>query len=176
MSSPAALLITPETVAALNPSLLHFALRIVRRREDAEDLVQETWFSALRSAPTFEGRSSLKVWLTGILRRRIADRFSRQRPTYALEEEQHESPDAPPGEQHAWDEAARFVHEALAALPLLERQAITLCDIEGGDRDEVARRLGVTRGHLRVLLHRAHTKLAVTLRRRGFDLEVPDVD
>ena len=166
MASTAAL-ITTRTIEELSPALFTFALRWVRRREEAEDLVQETWFSALRSAPTFEGRSSLRVWLTGIMRRRIADRYRRERPTELLEAENHAGQLALQAEQLEWSAAAALATRALSELTELERTAVTLCDIEDLERDEAAARLQVTRGHLRVLLHRAHHKLALSLRAQG---------
>ncbi|MET0340260.1 MAG: sigma-70 family RNA polymerase sigma factor [Polyangiales bacterium] len=161
-------LFTTETVTDLSQSLLHFALRSVPRREDAEDLVQETWCSALRSAASFEGRASLKSWLTSILRRRIADRYRRERLTFGLDEDALPSPDASPGEQQAWDEAVALVSGGFTQLAALEQRALVLCEVEGRSRDEVAGLLGITRVHLRVLLHRARTKLQPSLRRGGF--------
>lgn len=172
MSATRACLITTQTIEELSPALFNFALRTVGRREDAEDLVQETWFSALKTASTFEGRSSLRSWLTSILRRRIADRYRRERRTLCLDEEQHESQGRAPTEQHDWEEAFGFASKALAELAGLERSAITLCDVEDLDRDEVAARLQITRGHLRVLLHRARSKMEYALRRDGIGAEL----
>ena len=89
MATLAAPIITSSTIQELSPGLFAFAYRAVRQREEAEDLVQDTWMSALRTVPSFEGRSSLRTWLVSILRRRIADRFRRARPIEPLEEERH---------------------------------------------------------------------------------------
>src|SRR3712207_1256592 len=89
MATASAGLITTSTIQELSPGLFAFAYRAVRQREEAEDLVQDTWISALRTVPSFEGRSSLRTWLVSILRRRIADRFRRERPSELLEEEKH---------------------------------------------------------------------------------------
>jgi RNA polymerase sigma-70 factor (ECF subfamily) len=167
MTTTATSLITPEAIEELTPALFTFALRVVRRREEAEDLVQETWFSALRTAPTFEGRSSLRTWLTSILRRRIADRYRRERATEPFEEENHESGARVSYERLDVQAAALLANRSLAKLTELERSAIVLCDIKDFDRDEASEQLGVTRGHLRVLLHRARAKLEQSLRARG---------
>ena len=50
----------------------------------------------------------------------------------------------------------------LRRLTTLERGAFTLCDVEELERDEAAAQLNVSRGHLRVILHRAHNKLSRT--------------
>src|SRR5687768_16924500 len=88
-------LITPSVIAELNPQLLHAARRMLRRNEDAEDVVQEMWISALRSAARYEGRSSLRAWLTGILRKRIYDRYKERQFDALLDEVRADAPHGP---------------------------------------------------------------------------------
>jgi RNA polymerase sigma-70 factor (ECF subfamily) len=169
MATLAAPLITSSTIQELSPGLFAFAYRAVRQREEAEDLVQDTWMSALRTVPSFEGRSSLRTWLVSILRRRIADRFRRARPVEALEEERQAADWVAPEEQIDAFEAASIATRAMNELTELERHAITLCDVQDMDRDEASERMGVTRGHLRVLLHRGRHKLEAALKASGVE-------
>ena len=166
-----AALINPTTIQELSPGLFAFAYRAVRQREEAEDLVQDTWISALRTVPSFEGRSSLRTWLVSILRRRIADRFRRARPAEVFEEERvTAADDADQPEQRIDAHRARVIASmAMADLSDLERSAVTLCDAQDMDRDEASERMGVTRGHLRVLLHRGRHKLEAVLRAQGLE-------
>jgi RNA polymerase sigma-70 factor (ECF subfamily) len=163
----AAAVITPSTIQELSPGLFAFAYRAVRQREEAEDLVQDTWISALRTVPSFEGRSSLRTWLVSILRRRIADRFRRDRPSEELQEERFAFDGSAPEERLGDHEAATIATAAMAELTELERRAVLLCDVQDMDRDEASEALGVTRGHLRVLLHRGRHKLEAALRANG---------
>ncbi len=55
--------------------LFRYALIRVSQRDIAEDLVQETFLAALKSYATFDGNSSIRTWLTGILRHKIMDHF-----------------------------------------------------------------------------------------------------
>lgn len=159
MTTNAATLITPQTIRELSPSLMQFARRTAPRREDAEDLLQDTWISAMRSAPTFEGRSSLRSWLMGIMRREAIDRRRRMRDAIAFDEEMHAEVSAPLADQlHVKNTAARTLLK-LAHLSYLERTAVRLCDIEDCDREEAAERMRITRGHLRVVLHRGRSRL-----------------
>ncbi|MDB5327240.1 MAG: sigma-70 family polymerase sigma factor [Phycisphaerales bacterium] len=55
--------------------LYAYAIRRVRRPETAEDLVQETLLAAVEGCETFANQSSVRTWLIGILRHKIADHF-----------------------------------------------------------------------------------------------------
>jgi RNA polymerase sigma-70 factor (ECF subfamily) len=57
---------TQEALSHLD-SLYGVALRLTRRPSDAEDLVQETYLKAFRSASSFERGTNLKAWLFTIL-------------------------------------------------------------------------------------------------------------
>jgi RNA polymerase sigma-70 factor, ECF subfamily len=153
-------LITAETIRELSPVLMKAARRMLARPEDAEDLLQETWCSALKAAPGFAARSSLVAWLRSIMRNRYVDRMRRERSSEALDEELHAAVAELPLELIERARAAREATRMLRRLTTLERGAITLCSVEELERDEAAAQLNVSRGHLRVILHRAHSKLA----------------
>jgi RNA polymerase sigma-70 factor (ECF subfamily) len=163
---------TPATVAALTPALRKAARRLAASADEADDLLQETWCSALKTATTFEARSSLLAWLRAIMRRRYADRCRRKRWDAVLDESSHAAPHALAFEQLGWSSAAGRASRALMRLTQQEQRAITLCDLEELERDEAAAQLGVSRGHLRVILHRAHSKLERSLRNQGVSLEL----
>jgi RNA polymerase sigma factor (sigma-70 family) len=98
-----------------------------------------------------------------ILRRRISDHL-RQRPVLAppyAEEAASEGGPSDAERELETRELAELVGRALGSLSQLERAAVVLCDLQERDRDEVSAELGVTRVHLRVLLHRARHKLDV---------------
>ena len=58
--------------------LLGYAFSRLRKHDIAEDMVQETFIAANRAINDFEGRSSYKVWLIGILRHKIIDHLRSQ--------------------------------------------------------------------------------------------------
>ena len=86
---------------ALNPELwvdahgdylYRYALSRVRDTQIAEDCVQETLLSALKSRENFFGQSSERTWLTGILKHKIIDHFrksSRESPVSNMESEEN---------------------------------------------------------------------------------------
>ncbi|MBI4864699.1 MAG: hypothetical protein HY815_31255 [Candidatus Riflebacteria bacterium] len=68
--------------------LYRYALARLRNPTQAEDVVQETFVTALHARESYGGRSTERTWLTGILRHRIIDRFRRQwreQPVSALD-------------------------------------------------------------------------------------------
>ena len=70
--------------------LLRVAVLQLRDNDVAEDVVQDTLLAALQGASGFSGRSSLKTWLTGILKHKIVDVIRRKgrEPAFAsLDEE-----------------------------------------------------------------------------------------
>lgn len=60
---------------AYSDELFQYAQFKVKFIEDAEDLVQETFISALKSYANFEGKSSPKTWLFSILKHKIIDHY-----------------------------------------------------------------------------------------------------
>jgi len=58
--------------------LLRVAMLQLRNNEAAEDVVQDTLIAALQGAAGFSGRSSVKTWLTGILKHKIVDAIRRK--------------------------------------------------------------------------------------------------
>src|SRR6476620_11591379 len=63
-----------EALASLD-GLYRAALRLTRRPADAEDLVQETYLKAFRSADRFEPGTNLRAWLFPILHNTALNRF-----------------------------------------------------------------------------------------------------
>lgn len=64
-----------QWVDRFGDDLYRYAVARMKTPQDAEDIVQETFLAAFKSASSFLGRSSLKTWMLGILRRKIADHY-----------------------------------------------------------------------------------------------------
>lgn len=156
-----------DTIELVSPSLLRYASRRIGREDVAQDLVQETWLAAMGSVAGFAGRSTLKTWLTSILRRKIVDHHRRRRHEVEIDETHLVAEPSMPTDVADDARAVDLVHELLPTLPRREREAIELCDIAELDRDEAAERMGVSRGALRVLLHRGRHRLREGLEAAG---------
>jgi RNA polymerase sigma-70 factor, ECF subfamily len=140
------------------------ALRTLGDPEEAADAVQDAFISAFRSVGGFRGQAQVSTWLHRIVVNACLDRIrrNRARPTAPL-------PDAGPGEPAlaldavADRECRMAVDDALRALPVEQRAAIVLVDVEGYSVAETAQLLGVAEGTVKSRCARGRTRLAVLL-------------
>src|SRR5262245_19573588 len=93
----------------LHGPLLALARTFTASAPLAEDIVQETWMGVIRGLPRFEGRSTLRTWIYGILVRRartLAARDARRRPAVSLSREPNDDEEwtLGAGERGLWDE------------------------------------------------------------------------
>ncbi len=68
-----------DLISRYQGRLASFARRMLADRDEAEDLVQDTFIGLLRSLPTFDGSRSIETYLFAILRHKLHDHFRRQR-------------------------------------------------------------------------------------------------
>jgi RNA polymerase sigma-70 factor (ECF subfamily) len=177
-----------ELVRRHHAGFTRLALTWVRDQSVAEELVQETWLFAIERLGDFEGRSSLKTWLCGILINKARNRRRQERHTVPgssldLEvggEQPVVSPDRFSPTGHRWDghwqappspwpqtpegsvltaEMRRLLDSSIATLPENQRAVFVLRDVEGLSGPEVCNALGISDTHQRVLLHRARSRL-----------------
>jgi RNA polymerase sigma-70 factor (ECF subfamily) len=165
--------------------IMRLAMSYVRDRGVAEDVVQETWLTCLRSLDRFEGRSSLKTWIFGIAmnvarsrRRKEArilpfaslwrrDDSDRRRPTvdakrFGADGMWSAGPTSWSGLPESTvlgNETLQRVKEAIDALPAKQRDVITLRDVAGLSADEVCGLLSISDENQRVRLHRARASV-----------------
>src|SRR5262249_55123853 len=68
-----------ELVNQHHGTLIRMAMGYVADREVAEEVVQDTWMAVIESLNRFEGRSSLRTWVCGILIHKAKDRGIREK-------------------------------------------------------------------------------------------------
>jgi RNA polymerase sigma-70 factor (ECF subfamily) len=126
----------------------------------AEDLLQETFIEAVRSASTFRGESSLKTWLCAIARRRLSRHYEAERRAAVVRAGLSIVPDdAMTLDRSADIERRDEVTRALGALPPLHRQVLVLKYLDDRSVEEIASELGRSRVQVQSLLQRARTGL-----------------
>jgi RNA polymerase sigma-70 factor, ECF subfamily len=155
--------------------------RITESAEDAADLTQETFLSALRSIRSFRGDSELKTWLTRIAINHSRNRFRwwkrrRRDATVSLDAQIGDTNssigDLIVGDGESAEEAVlrqereAALRKALAEMRQHYREAIVLCDIEGYSYEEIAAALEINLGTVKSRIARGREEL----RKRLIDL------
>ena len=155
-------------------ALYRAALRMTRNPADAEDLVQETYLKAVRSAQQFDERLNGRAWLFKILTNSYRDRYRKQAKSprqvdiddvgeFVLYDRLAESyPEKKPGES-----IEEFLHKflddevkaAVESLPDRYRLVVLLADIEGFSYKEIAEITGAPIGTVMSRLFRGRRLL-----------------
>lgn len=156
--------------AALYERYLEPVYRYVRAqtrdRATAEDLTAQVFLKALNAAGTFKGEGSYRSWIFSIARNTVTSwRADRRRKLVPIEQ-LPEHPDPAPSAQSlaiASEERA-LLWTAVARLPEAQREVVRLRYRAELTIDEIARRTRRSSGAVRVLLHRARTRLGHVLR------------
>jgi len=169
--------------------LYRYALLQLRDSAAAEDAVQETLLAALSAWSRFAGQSSVRTWLTGILKHKILDTFRSQAREPLMESLHRDGEDDldaldrllfdrtdhwvdPP---HAWGnpeaslEQQRFweaLQRCLEELPPQLAAAFNLRELAGMETNEICKELNITATNCWVMLHRARVGLQQCLQIR----------
>ena len=148
--------------------------RLTENAEEAGDVTQETFLSALKAIKKFRGEADLKTWLFRIAvnesrnrhrwwkRRNRQNTISLDAPVGEAETPLSESfsSDSPnPEENTLRREREKVLKKALLSLPDIFREAIILCDIEGFSYEEIAQTLEINIGTVKSRIARGREEL-----------------
>jgi RNA polymerase sigma-70 factor (ECF subfamily) len=144
-------------VGALSPALLRFFKSQMASRQQADDLLQETWLRIHRVRHTYRPGEPVLPWIYAIARRVRVDGYRRTRritlreiAMEVLPERLAEAEQRNPGP--AFD-------TLVAALPETQREVITMLKVGGLSLEEVARATSSTVGAVKQKAHRAYKRL-----------------
>ncbi|OQW35171.1 MAG: hypothetical protein A4E20_09780 [Nitrospira sp. SG-bin2] len=177
-----------ELVNTHHRSLIRMAMGYVADREVAEEVVQDTWMAVIEGLDRFEGRSSLRTWIFGIMIHKAKDRGVREKrhTTFSdfetFDDDREETVDPSRFHQSGewaghwalppqpWDEqtpekllasqqAVSAMHRAIEALPSTLKAVLILRDVEGVEAKDTCEILKITETNLYVRLHRARERV-----------------
>ena len=136
----------------------------------AEDLLQEAYVRLLNGPPLDSTPAALRSWLFTVATRLLRDHWRQRRRWRAWpwgpDAGDLEGPPEPAAPEALPDRQAQdrqLVARGFASLSPRQRSLLWLCHVEGLDHAEAARALGLRSGSVKVLLHRARTRMADTL-------------
>jgi len=149
-----------ELAMPLFDSLYNFARWLTQNREEAEDLVQETYVKALKGFSSFQPGTDFRAWIFRILRNTFLTSRTglRERNTVPLETEAEELLPArlETPESIAIDRASEeLAQSAIEQLPVIYREVILLCEVEELSYQEIAETLCIPMGTVMSRLARA---------------------
>jgi RNA polymerase sigma-70 factor (ECF subfamily) len=156
---------------AAAPKLFGFALRILRKRELAEEALQDGFVSIWHAANTYqEGLSAPMTWMATIVRNKALDILRRLDEPVELDTDMLNAlPDlhARPDEAIQFSGQAQALAGCLATLEGAQRQAIELAFFHDLSHSEVAQQLTLPIGTVKTWIRRGLEKLKTCLALRG---------
>lgn len=157
-------------------AIFNLCLRMLGRRESAEDATQETFLAAYKAVGKLQG-NHIGAWFLRIAANACYDELRRRgrRPGGSLDEmlDDPQRPFTPatrdPGpEDHALHaEARRDIEHALLQLPADQRLAVILCDVEGLHYDEIAEVTRSSMGTVKSRISRGRSRMREILSTEG---------
>ncbi len=157
---------------------IRFVWRSVRRLGidpmHIDDIVQETFLVVHRKLAAFEGRSAVKTWLYGIVRRVIADhrRSLRRKPAFAdggAADERADAAGVGPDVSAEQAEQVRLLYRVLGQLDDEKREVFILAELEGMTLAEIAEALDANANTIASRLRAARQKFEDALERETAD-------
>ncbi len=158
-------------VEIYSPAVYRLANKMVGNDQDAEDVLQETFFKVVRSLKTFEEKSSLATWIYRITVNEALMALRKRKPDSVELENGRDDEGAiePPVEIVDWccmperelmdDEAKGFLNKAIGLLSPGLRAVFLLRDVEGLSVRETSEALKVSESVVKTRLLRARLKL-----------------
>jgi len=145
-----------EVIEANGDRLVRSAYLLCGDETEAQDLVQETFLQALKSAHKFRGNSAVYTWLHGILRN-LCRRHLRQQKRLVFEEKLVlKEPSRPPAANESdRNFCSATLTEALQKLSPDHREVVVLRYYENLKIQEIAEQTGVANGTVKSRLHYA---------------------
>ncbi len=153
--------------------LHRIALSVVRDFADAEDVVQDTFLSALQHLHQYSGRAKFVHWLSRIaVNNSLACIALRSREIRLVDDEERpladqiSDPKPNPEQRAAAAQSSAILKEAMASLSDRHREVVTLRDLHELDTRAAATHLGISEENVKVRLHRARRSLRSLLAAR----------
>lgn len=160
--------------------LFNYTISRVNDREMAKDLVQDTFFAALKSMKNFKGDANERTWLIAILKRKIIDHYRKinskkgqaeVRMSYNsdeaegdwLEERVSDTFDKTAEDKLENEELGDAIYNCLGKLPEKQANVFKMKTIEGLDTETICNELNITASNLWVIIHRARNAMAECL-------------
>jgi RNA polymerase sigma-70 factor (ECF subfamily) len=152
--------------------LYNFAHWLSQNREEAEDLVQETYAKALRGFSSYQPGTNFRAWMYRILRNTFLTTRTGLKATMTVPLETDDGPVVVPAEVQTPEmilldrSNQELLQTALDQLPVHFREILLLCEVEEMSYQEIAEALGIPVGTVMSRLSRARAALRGLVREK----------
>ncbi len=166
-----------ELVDKYKQPVMNLAYRILRDAAEAEDVAQNVFLQAYKSAPRYQASARFSTWLFTIARNLCLNEIRRRsrHPTDSLEATGPDADEQParqfedrkvplPTDAALQGELAQKIELALAELPEIQRTAILLCRRDDLSYEDIARVIGCSLSATKSLIHRGRETLKEKLK------------
>jgi RNA polymerase sigma-70 factor, ECF subfamily len=162
-----------ELAMPLFDSLYNFAHWLTQNRDEAEDLVQETYAKALKGFGSFQPGTNFRAWIFRILRNTFLTSRTGMAATRTVPLESEDEPEQTVAVSRETPESILLeqagqqqVQVALEQVPVIYREVLLLCDVEEMSYQEIADTLSVPIGTVMSRLYRARKALRAALEQK----------
>jgi RNA polymerase sigma-70 factor (ECF subfamily) len=137
------------------PELRGWARHRMASTADVDDLLQDLYLKALRQGDRFCSLQNARAWLFEVARNTLADRLRVARTTVELPDDLA----SPVGETEAVDNLSACLPRVLSELSAEDREAITLCDLQGMPQADYAHAKGISLSAAKSRVQRARVRM-----------------
>ncbi len=145
------------------PVVFRVAYRMLQDQAEAEDIAQETFLRAWKALPDWQPRAKFSTWACTVALNLCRDRLRKKKPVLMDELPERIDVALRPDEALASQQAQARITAQIAALPERQREALSLCALEGMSNIEAAKAMDVSVHALESLLARARRTLRAEL-------------
>lgn len=147
------------------------ALKMVKNREEAEEVAQDTFVKVFKSLNQFKGDSKFSTWIYKVAYNTCLDRLKknkREQPVISIDEFNSNQIKSLDNALDAMedDERAKGIQDCIKLLPSDDAFLLTLFYFEEQSLDEIAKIMGLTPNNVKVKLFRSRKKLTTILKER----------
>ncbi|MEL6822612.1 MAG: sigma-70 family RNA polymerase sigma factor [Calditrichota bacterium] len=155
-----------ELVTIYSDRVYNLALRILRKQDDAADILQETFIKVYEKINTFDGRADFFTWVYRIATNLALMKLRKEKRTVVTDKDLEEHFDRPdsveiqkwrdsPMERMLSEEFRQHLDKAVDSLSEIYRSVFVLRDLEGMSIKETSKILNITETNVKVRLKRA---------------------
>ncbi|MBQ7296238.1 MAG: RNA polymerase sigma factor [Clostridia bacterium] len=162
--------ITDEILSAEYDALYHYVLSLCRNEALAQDITQETFLQAIKSSDKFHGESSLYTWLCAIAKRRLINRYKKEKREIPSEDFSCISSEGKrsPEELISDKDTAMYIHKILHTMNEPYKEVFSLRVFGQLSFGNIAKLFVKTESWARVTYHRATKMIKEKLREEGY--------